>query len=47
MNIEFDENTGKCIGHKEPYAILEIATEEDYKFLQNAVQYYKDHEERK
>lgn len=46
IRIVYDEKTGEWHEAKEPYAVIEIQTEEDYKHLKEMIEFYqKNHKE--
>lgn len=43
LNLYYNEETGDWRIQEEPYATIEIATEEDYNYIQKALKFYKEH----
>ena len=40
--LTYDEETGEWGEKKEPYAVIEVETEEDYNYIQAALKFYKN-----
>lgn len=43
MELIYDEKTDTMYVKKEPFATIEVQTEEDYEFLEKAIEFYKEH----
>lgn len=45
LTLEIGED-GIARKRKEPYIVIEVETEEDYVFLQEAIEFYAEHKEK-
>lgn len=43
LRMAYNDNTGKWEVAKEPYAVIEVATKEDYDEIQKAIDFWDNH----